>query len=72
MSAPVSPSSRREPPAPGPSEPAFAAEPTDAGQQALVPGVAPLGPAKPQQRCDFALFDLAARAQLDLVIHAGN
>lgn len=58
----------------------FAAEPTEAGAQTLVPGVAPitardrlrfradapLGPTKPQRPCDEGLFDLAARNQLDL------
>ena len=86
MSAPVSRPPRREPPVRRSSEAAFAAEPTDAGQQTLVPGVAPissaerlrlradapLAPARPQQPCDVGLFDLAARAQLDLFIHAGD
>jgi hypothetical protein len=61
----------------------FAAEPTEAGSQTLVPGVppisaadrlrlrsaAPLAPARPQRPCDLGLFDLAARAQLDLFLH---
>jgi hypothetical protein len=65
---------------------AFAVELTDAGAQTLVPGVtpitardrlrwradAPLSPPRPQQPCDLGLFDLAARAQLDLFIHAGD
>lgn len=65
---------------------ALAVEPTEAGAQTLVPGVAPitgadrlrrradapLAPSKPQQPCDLGLFDLAARAQLDLFIHAGD
>jgi len=58
----------------------FAAEPTEAGVQSLVPGVAPIAaadrlrwraaaplePRKPQRPCDHGLFDLAARNQLDL------
>ena len=58
----------------------FAAEPTGIGLQSLVPGVAPITPSdrlaaraaaplepkKPQRPCDFGLFDLAARNQLDL------
>lgn len=58
----------------------FAAEPTEAGTQSLVPGVvpitpgdrlrwraeAPLAPRKPQRGCDLGLFDLNARRQLDL------
>jgi hypothetical protein len=65
---------------------AFAVEPTEAGPQSLMPGVppitaaqrlqwradAPLEPQKPQRPCDLGLFDLAARAQLDLFIHAGD
>jgi hypothetical protein len=53
----------------------FAAEPTDAGRQTLVPGVAPITGGdrlalraaapmrtrKTQRPCDFGLFDLAAR-----------
>lgn len=58
----------------------FEAEATAIGPQSLVPGVAPitqadrlawraaqpLGPRKPQRGCDFGLFDLAARNQLEL------
>jgi len=58
----------------------FAAEPTEIGLQTLVPDVAPITPAdrlalraaapmrpkKLQRPCDFGLFDLAARNQLDL------
>jgi hypothetical protein len=77
---------------------ALAVEPTEAGAQTLVPGIAPitgadrlrwradapLAPSKPQQPCEKpalsaclagsrrGLFDLAARAQLDLFIHAGD
>ena len=65
---------------------AFAVEPTEAGPQTLIPGVAPisaaarlqwradapLSPDKPQRSCDLGLFDLAARAQLDLFLHAGD
>lgn len=69
--------------APAPVEGGSAAllfEPTEAGAQALIAGVAPislavrlglraaapLGSSKPQRPCDIGLFDLAARAQLDL------
>ena len=59
---------------------ALLAEPTEAGNQTLVPGVtpisavdrlafraaAPLEPRKPQRPCDLGLFDLHARNQLDL------
>lgn len=55
-------------------------EPSAAGEQALVPGVAPISFAdrlrrgadaplvasRPQRPCDIGLFDLAARDQLDL------
>ena len=55
-------------------------EPTEAGEQTLIPGVAainlndrlairaeaPLVPTKPQRAMDIGLFDLAARNQLDL------
>jgi hypothetical protein len=55
-------------------------EPTAAGEQTLVPGVAPISlrdrlamraaaplePKKPQRPPDIGLFDLAARNQLDL------
>jgi len=55
-------------------------EPTAVGEQALVPGVAPISlrdrlairaaaplePKKPQRPPDIGLFDLAARNQLDL------
>lgn len=58
----------------------FAVEPTVAGTQSLVPGVAPisaadrlawraaapLAPTKPQRPIDHGLFDLAARDQLGL------
>jgi hypothetical protein len=58
----------------------FEAEPTEAGQQCLVPGVAPIGlrerlellaqapllPKKAQKPADHGLFDLNARNQLDL------
>lgn len=58
----------------------FAAEPTDIGLQTLIPEVAPITtadrlalraaapmrPNKLQRPCDFGLFDLAARDQLDL------
>ncbi len=58
----------------------FAAEPTEIGQQTLVPGVAPilavdrlalraaapLSAKRPQRALDIGLFDLAARNQLDL------
>lgn len=61
-----------------PSE--FAAEPTEIGLQTLIPEVtpitpadrlalriaAPLRPKKLQRPCDFGLFDLTARNQLDL------
>lgn len=67
--------------APVASAPArFDAEATPIGVQSLVPGVAPitqadrlacraaqpLAPRKPQRACDFGLFDLAARNQLEL------
>ena len=59
---------------------AFEAEPTEAGLQCLIGGVAPirladrlrsraaapLEPSKPQRPCDLGLFDLNARLQLDL------
>ncbi|MCR5869494.1 MULTISPECIES: hypothetical protein [unclassified Sphingomonas] len=65
--------------APAP-RPDFESEATPIGEQSLVPGVAPirmfdrlawraaqpLGPTRPQRACDFGLFDLAARDQLDL------
>jgi hypothetical protein len=55
-------------------------EPTEAGQQSLVPGVAPIStrarlellaqaplvPRKPQKPADHGLFDLNARLQLEL------
>lgn len=55
-------------------------EPTDQGDQTLVPGVrpvttgdrlqllldAPLAPRRPQKPCDVGLFDECARRQLDL------
>jgi len=55
-------------------------ETTEAGEQMLVPGVAPIGlrqrlearmaapllPTRPQRTLDFGLFDLAARNQLEL------
>jgi hypothetical protein len=58
----------------------FLSEPTSAGEQGLVPGIAPislrerlehltrqpLGPRKLQKPLDIGLFDLAARNQLDL------
>jgi len=58
----------------------FAVEPTEIGFQSLIPEVtpitpadrlalraeAPLRPKKLQRPCDFGLFDLAARDQLDL------
>lgn len=60
--------------------PEFAVEQTEIGLQTLVPEVAPITPAdrmalraaapmrpkKLQRPCDFGLFDLAARDQLDL------
>ncbi len=60
--------------------PEFAAEPTDIGLQTLIPEVtpitstdrlalrasAPMRARKLQRPCDFGLFDLAARDQLDL------
>jgi len=60
--------------------PALASEPTVAGEQTLVPGVAPvsmrqrlelrmlspLQPTKLQKPLDIGLFDLAARNQFDL------
>jgi hypothetical protein len=62
------------------AERALLSEPTEAGEQTLVPGVqpvslrqrlelraeAPLQPRKLQQPLDIGLFDLAARNQLDL------
>ena len=59
---------------------AFAAEVTEPGLQTLIPDVvpitiadrlalraaAPMRPRKLQRPCDFGLFDLAARDQLDL------
>jgi hypothetical protein len=61
-------------------ERALQSEPTDAGEQTLVPGVkpislrerlewraqAPLQPRRLQQPLDIGLFDLADRNQLDL------
>ncbi len=58
----------------------LAVEPTETGEQTLVPGVvpimpgdrlawraaAPMQPKKPQRPCDHGLFDLAARRQLSL------
>ncbi len=58
----------------------FRTEPSAAGEQCLVPGVAPishgdrlrlrgdapLAATRPQRPCDVGLFDLAARDQLDL------
>jgi hypothetical protein len=58
----------------------FAVEATPEGEQSLVPGVAPitladrlawraaqpLAPSRPQRACDLGLFDLNARAQLEL------
>lgn len=58
----------------------FAVETTAIGPQTLVPGVAPitpgqrlqwradapLEPTRKQRRCDYGLFDLNARNQLDL------
>jgi len=63
-----------------PVPPEFAAEPTEIGLQTLIPDVVPIMPAdrlalraaapmrprKLQRPCDFGLFDLAARNQLDL------
>jgi hypothetical protein len=63
-----------------PAQPQFAAEPTDVGLQTLIPEVVPITPAdrlalradapmrpkKLQRPCNFGLFDLAARDQLDL------
>jgi hypothetical protein len=63
-----------------PAPPEFAVEATDIGLQTLMPDVvpitpadrlalrtaAPLRPKKLQRPCDFGLFDLAARDQLDL------
>lgn len=60
--------------------PEFAVEQTEVGLQVLVPDVVPITPAdrlalradapmrpkKLQKPCDFGLFDLAARDQLDL------
>jgi hypothetical protein len=62
------------------------AEPTEAGEQVLVPGVrpillrerlearaaAPMLPARPQRPLDFGLFDLAARDQLELFAPVGG
>ncbi len=58
-------------------------EPTDCGDQHLIPGVKPvplrdrlqslmalpLMPRRAQKRCDLGLFDEGARAQLDMFIH---
>lgn len=69
-----------------PELPAFAVEATPEGHQSLVPGVAPitladrlawraaqpLAPAKPQRSCDLGLFDLNARAQLELFAPRAN
>jgi hypothetical protein len=63
-----------------PPPPEFAAEPTETGMQTLIPEVTPITPAdrlalraaapmrarRLQRPCDFGLFDLAARDQLDL------
>jgi hypothetical protein len=63
-----------------PELPEFAVEATPEGEQSLVPGVAPLtlgdrlawraaqplAPSRPQRACDLGLFDLNARAQLEL------
>ena len=63
-----------------PELPEFAVEATPEGEQSLVPGVAPitladrlawraaqpLGPSRPQRACDLGLFDIGARAQLEL------
>jgi hypothetical protein len=63
-----------------PERPAFAVEATPEGEQSLVPGVTPitladrlawraaqpLAPSRPQRACDLGLFDLNARAQLEL------
>ena len=60
--------------------PEFAVEPTEFGLQTLIPDVtlimpadrlalraaAPMRPRKLQRPCDFGLFDLAARDQLEL------
>ncbi|WP_162875628.1 hypothetical protein [Sphingomonas crusticola] len=57
-----------------------ACEPTEAGLQWLIGGIAPISlgdrlrlraaaplePVRPQRPCDIGLFDLNARAQLDL------
>jgi hypothetical protein len=64
----------------GRGELALASEPTEAGEQVLVPGVrpirlrdrlaflaeAPLQPKKLQRPADFGLFDINVRNQLDL------
>lgn len=69
-----------EPPAAPQGERAFAVEATPPGAQTLVPGVVPITPLdrlllraaapleakKPQRPCDLGLFDLNARAQLNL------
>lgn len=58
----------------------FETEPTEAGLQCLIGGVAPISladrlrqraaaplePSRPQRACDLGLFDLNARLQLDL------
>ena len=63
-----------------PAQSEFAVEPTDIGLQTLIPDVVPITPAdrlalraaapmrakKLQKPCDFGLFDLATRDQLDL------
>ena len=63
-----------------PEHPAFADEATPEGEQSLVPGVTPLtladrlawraaqplAPSRPQRACDLGLFDMNARAQLEL------
>lgn len=65
---------------------AFATEPTQAGEQSLVPGVAPirlrerlerwmdapLTSLRPQKPMDIGLFDEAARSQLDLFGPGGS
>jgi hypothetical protein len=62
------------------SAPPIASEPTDVGEQTLIPGVAPVSlrerlerrmdaplvPTRLQKPLDVGLFDLAARNQLDL------
>ena len=66
--------------APGQGSDPNSYEPTEAGPQALIAGVAPISlaarlalraiaplePAKPQRACDLGLFDLNAWLQLDL------